>query len=215
VDLRVNGVAHAAFVVAAAEHAGHRRDAQLLDGGARIDVRVDLHHHALGLAIDVEAIRAGRAWRVEQGVDHKTRGVLVRRLEPELGEIREFFAFLGVSVDRQTARGEAILARRIHRTEIAGAEERHHVMAIQFRCLEQLEAGKTQVALELLGVDRSVFVVEQRRAEMHFARGTSLRVDAVHAHRLAETHADVEELHVELALVFLPQRMIRRRSGSR
>jgi hypothetical protein len=30
----------------------------------------------------------------------------------------------------------------------------------------------------------------------------------VHAHRRLETHADVEELHVQLTVQFLPQRMI-------
>ena len=65
VDLRVDGVAHAAFVGAAAEHAGHRRNAQLVDGGARVDMGVDGHHHLGGLAVDVEAIGAGGARRVE------------------------------------------------------------------------------------------------------------------------------------------------------
>ncbi|MNI52541.1 hypothetical protein D3C73_1073340 [compost metagenome] len=81
-------------------------------------------------------------------------------------------------------------------------------MLVQFRGLEQLEAGETQVALELCGVDRGVFIVEQRRAEMHLAGHPGFRIDAVHAHRLLEPHADVEELHVQLPLVFFPQRMI-------
>ncbi|MNN56518.1 hypothetical protein D3C81_1714560 [compost metagenome] len=81
-------------------------------------------------------------------------------------------------------------------------------MTIKFRGLEQLESGKTEVALELLGIDRSVLIVEQRRAEMHLAGGTGLGIDAVHAHRLTETHADMEELHVQLTLVLLPQRML-------
>jgi len=65
-------------------------------------------------------------------------------------------------------------------------------MPIQLRRLEQLEAGKTQVALELLGVDRGVLIVEQLRAEMHLAGRAGLGIDAVHAHWLAEAHADVE-----------------------
>lgn len=43
---------------------------------------------------------------------------------------------------------------------------------------------------------------------MHLTRFTGLGVDAVHAHRRLEPHADVEELHVELAVQFLPQRMV-------
>ena len=161
VDLRVDGVAHAALMGAAAEHTGHGRDAQLLDGGARIDVRVDRHHHLVGLAVDIEAVGAGGAWRVEQGVDHKARGVLVRGFEPELREIGEFLAFFRVGINRQATRREAVLAGGIHRTEVAGAEKRQHVMAVQLRRLEQLEAGETQVPGQLLGVHRGFFIVEQ------------------------------------------------------
>ncbi|GAO91203.1 hypothetical protein PSA5_00820 [Pseudomonas syringae pv. actinidiae] len=46
-------------------------------------------------------------------------------------------------------------------------------------------------------------------AEMHFPRLLVLRVDAVHAYRRLETHADVEEVHVELTVDVFPQRMIR------
>lgn len=81
-------------------------------------------------------------------------------------------------------------------------------MAIQFRRLEQLEAGETQVTGQLFGVYRGFFIVEQRRAEMHLARFTGLGVDTVHAHGRLETHADVEELHVQLTVQFFPQRMV-------
>ncbi len=207
-DLRVNGVAHATLVGAATEHAGHRRDAQLVDGGPGVDMGVDLHHHALGLAIDIEAVGTGGARRVEQGVDHEAGAVLVRCLEPELGEVREFLTFFGVGIDRQPAGRQAVLAGGVHRAEVTGAEERHDIVLVQFRGLEQLEAGEAQVALELCGVDRGVFIVEQRRAEMHLAGHPGFRIDAVHAHRLLEAHADVEELHVQLALELFPQRMI-------
>jgi len=80
-------------------------------------------------------------------------------------------------------------------------------MAIQFRRLEQLEAGETQVAGQLLGVDRGFFIVEQRRAEMHFAGLAGRGVDGVHANGRLEAHADVEKLHVQLAVHFLPQRV--------
>ncbi|MNN09022.1 hypothetical protein D3C81_1218920 [compost metagenome] len=207
-DLRVNGVAHTAFVGSAAEHAGHRRDAQLIDGGTRVDVGIDFHHHALGLAIDIKSVSTGGTRRVEQGVDHEAGAVLVRRLEPELGEIGEFFTLLGVGIDGQTAGRQAVLAGSVHRAEVTGAEEGHHVVLVQFRRLEQLEAGEAQVAGELLGVDGGVFVIEQRRTEMYFARHSGFRIDAVHAHRLLEAHADVEELHVQLTLVVFPQRMV-------
>nr|GFD30798.1 hypothetical protein [Tanacetum cinerariifolium] len=65
-DLRVKGVAHTALMGAAAEHAGHGRNTHLLDVGAGVDVGVDVHDHAIGLTVDVEAIRASCAWRVQQ-----------------------------------------------------------------------------------------------------------------------------------------------------
>ncbi len=43
---------------------------------------------------------------------------------------------------------------------------------------------------------------------MHLAGLAGFRVDAVHAHRRLEAHADVEELHVQLAVQFFPQRML-------
>ncbi|MOA02266.1 hypothetical protein D3C78_1217100 [compost metagenome] len=81
-------------------------------------------------------------------------------------------------------------------------------MSIQFRGLEQFETGKTQVALELRGVDAGVLVVEQGGTEMHFSRQAGFRVNAVHAYRLLEAHADVEELHVQLPVQLIPQRVV-------
>ncbi|MNG14052.1 hypothetical protein D3C84_977770 [compost metagenome] len=43
---------------------------------------------------------------------------------------------------------------------------------------------------------------------MHLARLTRLGVDAVHAHRLFETHADVEKLHIQLTLQVFPQGVV-------
>jgi len=79
---------------------------------------------------------------------------------------------------------------------------------VQLRGLEQLEPGKPQVARELFGVDRGFFIVEQGRAEMHFPRLTRLGVDAVHAHRLLEPHAHMEELHIQLTLEVMPERVV-------
>lgn len=43
---------------------------------------------------------------------------------------------------------------------------------------------------------------------MHLASFTGFRINAVHAHRRLETHADVEKLHVQLAVHLFPQRML-------
>jgi hypothetical protein len=205
VDFRVKGVAHAAFVSAAAEHAGHGRNAQLLDVSPRIDVRVDVHHHAVCLAIDVEAVRARCAGRVQQRVDHKPCGVFGWLLEPELCEVRKFFRAVGVGVDRQTPGGKTVLLIAIDGAEVAGAQKRQDVVDRDLGGFEQFETRKAQVALELTLVDATGFVVEQLGAEMHFTRLLGCRVDAVHAHRSLEARADVEEMHVQLAFHVIPQ----------
>ena len=44
---------------------------------------------------------------------------------------------------------------------------------------------------------------------MHFARLLVLRIDAVHAHGRLEARADVEEMHVQLAVNVFPQGVFR------
>ena len=58
-NLRVNGVAHTAFVSAAGKHTGHRRDAQLLNIFTSIQVIIDIHHHALSFTTDCKFVRPG------------------------------------------------------------------------------------------------------------------------------------------------------------
>jgi hypothetical protein len=109
-------------------------------------VRVDVHHHPVGLAVDVEAISARCTWGIQQRVDNKARGIFGGFLEPEFREIGEFFRAMGVRINGQTARGEAVLLVAVDRTEIAGAKERQDVIDGNLRGLEQLEAGESQVA---------------------------------------------------------------------
>ncbi len=105
VNLRMNGVAHAAFVIAAGEHAGHRRDAQLLDVFTRVKVVIHLHHHAFFFTADNKFIRAGHALAVQQRVDHERRVAGFRRFKPERGEVRELLKLVGKGIHRQATRG--------------------------------------------------------------------------------------------------------------
>ncbi len=105
VDLRVNGVTHAALVIAAGKHAGHRRNTQLLDVLTGIQMVFDIHDHLGLLAMDHELIGTGDARAVQQGVDRKGGCARFDGFKPEGGEVRELFLAIGIGVQRQAARG--------------------------------------------------------------------------------------------------------------
>ncbi len=92
------------LVLAEEEHAGQRRDAQLADVLAHVELRL---HVDLGVRawLDDEAVRAGGAARIEQGVDRQLLGVGRRALDPEFGEAGEFLAGVERGIDGQAARG--------------------------------------------------------------------------------------------------------------
>ncbi len=208
VNLRVNGVTHAAFVSAAAEHGGHRGDAQLFDVFACIDVGINGHDDLLGLAVDIETIGTCGAWRLEQCVDDEPRAVLGWGFEPELGEVRKLLRAAGIGVDSQAAGRKAVLASGVHRAEVTGAQKRKDVVTVDFRGLEQTKARKAEVAAQLLGIDLGVRVVEQLGMEVHLARLLAGGIDAVHAYRRLEPHAHMEKLHIELTVQVVPQRTL-------
>ena len=84
----MDGVAHAAFVIAAAEHTGHRRDAELFDVFARIEMVFDVHDHLALLTVDHELIGTGNARAVQQRIDGKGGVARLDGFKPEGGEIR-------------------------------------------------------------------------------------------------------------------------------
>ncbi|MNC17762.1 hypothetical protein D3C75_656530 [compost metagenome] len=122
-NLRVNGVTHAAFIGAAGEHTGHRGDTQLLNIFTRIQVIIDIHHHALRLTIDSKFVCPGDTGAVEQRVDHKFGVACFRRFKPERSKVRELFELIGISVYRKATCGQTILVCVINRTEITRTEE--------------------------------------------------------------------------------------------
>ena len=99
----MDSVAHPSFVIAAAKHTGHRRDAQLFDVFTRVDVVFHIHNHLRLLTVHDELIGPGDAWAVEQRIDGKYRSSRFNGLKPERGEVREFFRRIGKGIDRQTA----------------------------------------------------------------------------------------------------------------
>ena len=91
VHARADRIACGGLGRALEEHAGHRPDTQPLDSSPGIDMRIDIHDHALlGPRIDNELVGAGGTGRVEQGIDRQRGRVRGRTLEPECSEIRKF-----------------------------------------------------------------------------------------------------------------------------
>ena len=101
--MRVNSVAHPTFIIAATEHAGHRRNAELLDVFTRVNMVLYIHDHLRFLAVDhkLECARYARA--VEKRIHGKGGCARFNRFEPERGEIRKLFFAVGVGIYRQTA----------------------------------------------------------------------------------------------------------------
>ncbi len=122
-NLRVDGIAHAAFVCTAAEHTGHRRNAELFNVFTRIEMVFHLHDHLALLAVDHELIRTGDAWAVQQRIDGEGGVARFDGFEPERGEVRKLFRRVGKGIHRQTPRGKTILIGIINRTEIARPQE--------------------------------------------------------------------------------------------
>ena len=210
VNLRVDGIAGPPLVVAAAEHAGHRRDTELLDILAGVDVVLHIHDHLRLLAVDDKLVGAGHARAVEQRVDGKDGGARLDGFKPERGKVRELFRGVGKGIHRQAAGGEPVLVSAVHRAEVARAEERHDIATRQLRGLEGTEPGEAEVALpdQLFGVYAGIVVVKQLRAEVNFTRLLALRIQREHAHPATKAHADVEELDVQLAIFdIVPQRV--------
>lgn len=70
-NLRMNGVAHPTFISTAAEHTGHRRNAQLFNVFARIQVIFHIHNHLTFLTMDSELIGTSNAGTIEQRINGK------------------------------------------------------------------------------------------------------------------------------------------------
>ena len=206
----MNGVAHAAFVVTAAKHAGHWRDAKLLDVFARIEMVFDVHDHLALLTVDHKLIGTGNARAVQQRIDGKGGITRLHGFKPEGGEIRELFRGVSKGIHRQTTRREAVLVGIIHRAEVARAQERNDIASRQLRRFKDAESGEAEVALpfKLAGIHARIAVAEQLRPEVDLTRLRGGLIQREHAHAAAEPHPHMEELGVQLtAFNVIPQRL--------
>src|SRR3954470_9532627 len=84
------------------EHAGHRRKAGVFEVHPRINRHLHIEHGGVAGPYG-EAIGGGRAFAVQQGVDHDGGGVRAGLLDPERLEEREFLALGLPGVDRKSA----------------------------------------------------------------------------------------------------------------
>ena len=204
VDLRAPVPVHAAVVLADLVHAGARAQAEALDGLARVQRAVDVHQQHLARG-DGEAVGAGDAGRVEQAVHHHRVGLRRRAFQPVGDEVGEFLGVAGAGVDRQAARGLAVLALDADRAEIAGAQEGGEI-ALGVLAGVEAETGEAQVGRQGLAVQAAAPAVEHARVVGDLA---GLAVGQfVHAHRRFEEQAQVEELGEELAVAAAPQGVV-------
>src|SRR3546814_10802608 len=90
------------------------------DAVAKVQARLDLGCGRIA-GPDPEAICAGDATRVEQGVDRQLMIFGTRPFNPEFAECRKLFAGQFAGIDRQTARRLAVNLILAERAEVAGA----------------------------------------------------------------------------------------------
>lgn len=118
----MNGVAHPTFISTAAEHTGHRCNAQLFNVFARIQVIFHIHNHLIFLTMDSELIGTSNAGAIEQRINGKGGCPGFTVSNQKAVKSRLFFA-VGVSVDRQAAGRQTVLICVINGAEITRAEE--------------------------------------------------------------------------------------------
>ncbi len=189
------------------EHRGQRRQPQPAHILAQEQRAFHIHDHGLATLHD-EAVGAGDAGAIQQGIDRDGIAVALRRFEPEMGEGREFLGLAGFGhVDGNAARGQPVLVQVADGAEIRCPEEGNPVVLAPVACLLvaeaaflEAEAGKAAARRQLVrgavGRHVEVGVVVDDLAGLGGAALGAL--DHVHAHRRAEVRAEVKEGNREL-----------------
>jgi hypothetical protein len=136
-------VGHAARLVRrATEHAAGRCEAQRRELYAREQAGAHLHH-CLGTRVHDEAVGAGDARPVQQGVNGDN--AVQRPLDPEGAKGRKFFH--PARMERDGARRDAVGMAASERAEIAGAQKRDDLVlpSRRVQLTQQLEAAEAQL----------------------------------------------------------------------
>ena len=183
-------------------HAGQRRQARLGDVGAGIQHAFHVEHRALAGAYG-EAVGAGGACGVQQGMNDHGPSAGAGTFQPERAEARELLAARVAGADGEAAGRDAIHLVLGDGAEVAGAQEHHglgeHVRPVQPGM--EAEAGEAQVRQ----AHRRVGPIEQvgRVGDAGGLPGLHLE----HLDRRAIQEAAREELHLERPAV-PPQRTV-------
>ena len=175
------------LVLAEGEHARQRGEADLGDLLAQEEPRRHLHRR-LDAGGDHEAIGAGNALGIEQGMDHQRGGVAARPFNPELDEAGEFLAGGGGGVDGEAARREAVVLPLADGAEVARALEHQDLVLVGRPVDREMDAKAVEADIaQLVHLEPVLAEVEQGRVERQrpLARG----LDQVHLHRLARPPA--------------------------
>ena len=201
VDGRLQGV------LAVEEHAGERRDAQHRDRAPQKHTRLHMHHRLVA-GFDREAIGAGDARPVEQGIDHQVLGVSGRAHQPELAEVGKLLRCRRDGVDGNPAGGEPVDLAAPEGAEITGADE-HDQLVVIVRPVQRVVDAESGVA-EVCGnpVGKVVLAVVELIAGELDGPHTGA-VDDVDGHGAVVVQARVEELHLKGQVLIPPQRALR------
>ena len=193
-------------VLAVEEHAGERRDAELAHLLAQEETALDLDRRLLARA-DHEAIGAGEARAVEQGVDRQAVGPGGGADQPELLEVGELLAPGLRRVDTEPARRQPEPLVLPDRPEVARAEEDDDLVVVVPR-LDRIVDAEARIA-ELLrhpAGEVGLAVVELVGRELDRVR--PLRLDDVHPHGPVVVQPRVEELDLEGHPPVTPERLL-------
>ena len=113
------------------EHRGQRRNAQPADVLAQEKRAVDVHDHAL-CTVDLETVGAADTGAVEPRVEgHGVCVLVLWRLEPDMGEVGEFFGLAGLChIQGNRPCRQAVLVQLADGPEVRRAKKGHPVVLL-------------------------------------------------------------------------------------
>ena len=186
------------------EHAGKRREPELLDRTAQRDFRHHVHDGFRSRS-DRELIGARHAFAGEERAGLERFRAVRRFFQVEFREIRELLAHARQSaVDRQAARGKPVRRVLRNRPEITRAHENQELVHVSLR-VQMRPRAPTRVARgrRRPGGDFLFPVVEQALVELQWP-GLAAR-HLVECHHLLRRPSRVEEVDGERPLFLRPQ----------
>ena len=162
----------------------------------------------LHAGLEHDPIRAGRARRVEQGVDGQLLGRCARALEPELDEARKFLAGGEARVQRQPAAVRPVVLAFAQRAKVARTQhDEHLVLGLGGDGAEAHAKPRQSEVAQQARVQLEGTIVERVGIELDLLH--TVRGDFVDPHRLVVVHPLVQERHLEGKLGGAPEGLVR------